>query len=178
MNWEAIGAVGEVLGAVAVVATLAYLSAQIRSGNRALLASQREAGFTAIREWNHQVMVDEQLADVIRRGAKDLSSLTPTEEVQFGTCFYAFFKAFENIYLQCESGNASIDIWEGHSEGLLLYLRQPGVRAWLEKGTRLLDKRFARVLLEDNSLHAHGDADPDPSMPQLPTSDMPTGSTT
>lgn len=30
MNWDAIGAVGEVLGAVAVIATLAYLAVQVR----------------------------------------------------------------------------------------------------------------------------------------------------
>ena len=30
MNWDAIGAIGELLGAVAVVLTLGYLAAQIR----------------------------------------------------------------------------------------------------------------------------------------------------
>ena len=33
MNWEAIGAVAELLGAIAVFATLAYLSVQIRHSN-------------------------------------------------------------------------------------------------------------------------------------------------
>jgi hypothetical protein len=33
MNWEAIGAVGEVIGAVAVLVTLLYLSTQIRQAN-------------------------------------------------------------------------------------------------------------------------------------------------
>ena len=30
MNWEAIGAVGEILGAIAVLLSLAYLAVQIR----------------------------------------------------------------------------------------------------------------------------------------------------
>lgn len=34
MNWEALGAIGELVGAVAVVVTLLYLSAQIRHSNR------------------------------------------------------------------------------------------------------------------------------------------------
>jgi len=33
MNWEAIGAVGEIIGAIAVVATLLYLAAQTRQNN-------------------------------------------------------------------------------------------------------------------------------------------------
>jgi len=30
MNWEAAGAIGEIVGAIAVIATLAYLATQIR----------------------------------------------------------------------------------------------------------------------------------------------------
>ena len=34
MNWEAIGAVGEIIGAVAIVATLIYLAVQVRYAKR------------------------------------------------------------------------------------------------------------------------------------------------
>ncbi|MGD8698635.1 MAG: hypothetical protein PVJ43_05055 [Gemmatimonadales bacterium] len=34
MDWTAVGAVGELLGAVAVVATLLYLARQVRQSNR------------------------------------------------------------------------------------------------------------------------------------------------
>jgi hypothetical protein len=34
MNWDAAGAIGEIIGAVAVVATLAFLAAQIRQSHR------------------------------------------------------------------------------------------------------------------------------------------------
>ena len=36
MNWEAIGATGEVVGAVAVFATLVYLAIQIRQNTASL----------------------------------------------------------------------------------------------------------------------------------------------
>ena len=36
MNWEALGAIGEIVGAVAVIATLAYLAVQIRQNSLAL----------------------------------------------------------------------------------------------------------------------------------------------
>ena len=38
MNWDAIGAIGEILGAIAVVATLAYLALQIKQARKATLA--------------------------------------------------------------------------------------------------------------------------------------------
>ena len=36
MNWEAIGAIGEVMGALVVIVTLGYLAIQIRQNTRAL----------------------------------------------------------------------------------------------------------------------------------------------
>jgi len=36
MTWEALGAIGEIVGALAVLATLYYLAAQIKMQNREL----------------------------------------------------------------------------------------------------------------------------------------------
>ena len=41
MNWVATGAVGEVLGAIAVVATLLYLTREVRQNARSLSISAR-----------------------------------------------------------------------------------------------------------------------------------------
>ena len=53
MNWEALGAIGEVLGAVAVIATLGYLAVQIRQNrlsNRAMFQFQAQTEFTRTHE--------------------------------------------------------------------------------------------------------------------------------
>ena len=43
MNWEALGALGEIVGAVAVLGTLYYLAAQIRTQNQQLEKSNDHA---------------------------------------------------------------------------------------------------------------------------------------
>ena len=43
MNWEAIGAIGEIIGAVAVVVTLAYLAIQIRNNTQIARSATRQA---------------------------------------------------------------------------------------------------------------------------------------
>ena len=43
MSWEAIGAIGEVVGAVAVLVTLIYLAQQIRQNTRSMDESRRLA---------------------------------------------------------------------------------------------------------------------------------------
>ena len=43
MNWDAISAVGEILGAAAVVLSLVYLATQIRQGTSATRTATRDA---------------------------------------------------------------------------------------------------------------------------------------
>ena len=50
MNWDAIGATGEVLGALVVVFTLVYLSIQVRLARKATTDQSRIYRATAVRE--------------------------------------------------------------------------------------------------------------------------------
>jgi hypothetical protein len=50
MNWEAIGAIGEIVGALAVVLTLVYLAFQVRYARNATLDQNRLTRSSAIRE--------------------------------------------------------------------------------------------------------------------------------
>ena len=50
MNWDAIGAIGEIVGAIAVVATLAYLATQIRYARLAASDASRQARADGVRE--------------------------------------------------------------------------------------------------------------------------------
>ena len=42
MNWEAISAIGEILGAAGVIITLAYLAAQIRQNTKVSRGATRQ----------------------------------------------------------------------------------------------------------------------------------------
>jgi hypothetical protein len=50
MNWDAIGAIGEMLGALVVVITLVYLAVQIRYARNATIDQNRLARSSAVRE--------------------------------------------------------------------------------------------------------------------------------
>jgi len=52
VNWDAAGAIGEILGAVAVVATLYYLSRQIRQNSVSLGRANDFAQASSIHESN------------------------------------------------------------------------------------------------------------------------------
>jgi hypothetical protein len=50
MNWDAIGAVGEIVGAIAVVATLIYLASQVRYAKAAASDANRLERASGVRE--------------------------------------------------------------------------------------------------------------------------------
>lgn len=51
MNWEAIGAIGEVLGAVAVFISLSYLALQIKSNTASMEVTSRQSVANEYRDW-------------------------------------------------------------------------------------------------------------------------------
>ena len=67
MNWEAIGAAAELLAALAVIATIAYLAAQIRQANKISktnTVTELQARFDAI---NSTVVNNPELRSVLRK---------------------------------------------------------------------------------------------------------------
>lgn len=65
MNWDALGAVGEVVGAIAVVATLIYFSVQIRQNTRAVQIDRGGAASTKLGEIHAMIVTNNDLADLI-----------------------------------------------------------------------------------------------------------------
>ena len=82
MNWEAIGAIGETLGAIAVIATLVYLASQIRQ----LKQQNAQATLEHIHDSMNQFMdtlVPEDNASLIVRGRESYKRLSEAEKLRF-----------------------------------------------------------------------------------------------
>ena len=121
MNWEAIGAVGEIVGAVAVVGSLLYLATQIRTQTRdSKLAAVRE--LTANLMESYAPLLDPQLAEVWTRGAKDFDKLADSEKAQMIAFLQIYFRALESAYYQANESGLDSRIWDGiirHTGSLL-----------------------------------------------------------
>ena len=72
MNWDALGALSELVGAVAVIVTLAYLAIQIRDNNKMMRASAKQdmAAQTqnmTLFAFNHEGIFSKVLSGVVRQ---------------------------------------------------------------------------------------------------------------
>ena len=68
MNWEAVGAVGETIGALAVVVTLAYLIIQIRVSRSVAADANRLTRTNGVREWCLAVLSNDKMLATFIKG--------------------------------------------------------------------------------------------------------------
>ena len=82
MNWDALGATGELISAFAVVVSLVYLANQIKSSTHDFKASMRDSAFRSLEAWSHTIISDPELAWVFQRGCRDFESLDAKEKAR------------------------------------------------------------------------------------------------
>ncbi|NQV69442.1 MAG: hypothetical protein HQ498_05390 [Pseudohongiella sp.] len=73
MNWDAIGAVGEIAGAIAVVVSLIYLASQIRQSNRLMTLEATKYATEAVIPIADMVLADDSLIDLMIKDSEELT---------------------------------------------------------------------------------------------------------
>ncbi len=146
MNWEAVGAIGEFVGGIVVVATLIYFGRQLRQSNR-------HAEATAYVEWStswnallNELVSEEKVQNAIRAGFKNFKSLNKNDQA----IFHMRMGAIVNHWLVAgelhEKGLIPDELYEGCFDFVVALLSTPGGLQYWEidaaltpKGTELLE---------------------------------------
>jgi len=129
MDWQAIGAIGEIVGAAAVVATLAYLAIQIRQNTERERLAQEFLSNQYFNELRMLVASDPELAEIEMRGTANLSSLTPIERRRFDELMVSWVWAMQKAYRQMAAMRLATDF----SGGEHIFRRRfngPGFISW------------------------------------------------
>lgn len=95
MNWQAIGAAGEILAAIAVVVTLIYLAKQIRQNSQAVQVSALRDTTEQWHRWSEVLATSPDLADIVMRGNKSYRQLPENEAMRYGAYVQMFFDSAE-----------------------------------------------------------------------------------
>jgi hypothetical protein len=146
MNWEAIGAIGEVFGALGVIATLGYLAVQIRQNTISTRTSSYQAVVTSAAEWTRAVGLDADAARIIAAGAVDYGSLSGEDRLRFDLLFQSLFRNYENIFFQHMQGAISDDTWAGWSSRMRSTFALPGFRVCWDATPEAYSGAFASFL--------------------------------
>lgn len=145
MNWDAIGAVAELFGALGVILSLVYLATQVRSSGR---MARQEAARSVIGKMGSvlaQMTADHAVADIWIRGSQGLSNLEDEGEyVQFSTMILSVFRTYEELHFYRKDG---VDWdWSGFDEQIEDILATPGVKEWWERRGRWFSASFREAI--------------------------------
>ena len=93
MNWEAIGAIGEIVGALGVIISLIYLATQIKRSDQTARAESLQSVLDGYRDRSVvPSFMNPEIPDLFAKGLTHFEELEPSEKRRF---FYLFA---ENIF--------------------------------------------------------------------------------
>jgi hypothetical protein len=131
MTIAELGSVGELVGAIATVATLAYLAIQIRSTTRAVRTASAQSVHESFATWYRMLAADSELSDLTTKGLRDYSSLTESEKGRFISVSMAILLCSQDAFIKWSEGSLSQDLWSGWEFVIMNLLLAPG--AWRQR---------------------------------------------
>jgi hypothetical protein len=146
VNWEMLGAIGEILGAFGVIATLGYLAVQLRANTRALrLEAEREA-FDGIRLILAQLSGDAELARIIRVGLEGMDSLDADEAMRFGGWLLSNTNNWLRIHSFEREGTVQRNLADATRRIRRDIVQTRGYRQWFELRKHWIPDEFREAL--------------------------------
>lgn len=147
MNWDAIGAIGEVAGALAVVVTILYLARQTGKNARAVDAtSVREVVFR-IADWHREAARDPELKRILLKSfSPELEEYTEDQWYEFHLVAVSMFELYQTQFMHgsMDLGNQEeSDRYVRIARGLI---RFPAWRKWWDQAAA--EKTFVSGFVE------------------------------
>lgn len=154
------GAIGEIIGAVAVVVSLIYLAVQIRQ-NTEQIAHSIEASRVAALERNVQagnrireiIILNPEVADLLLAGLRGFGALAERERLRFEFLVRNIMAEFQGAYIRYFSTSNDPEHLVGMAATLDRMLANPGFREciakrefdWRPEFQAFVDERMAAV---------------------------------
>ncbi|MGR8949136.1 MAG: hypothetical protein ACU84Q_13895 [Gammaproteobacteria bacterium] len=149
MNWDAAGAIGEIVGAIAVVVTLLFLVRQLRQNTIALKLQSERASSDAIHNWSLTMMHPDVATAVSSSYFNEGDELKPYEMAATEHFSMSILIALQQDYFDWKRGYQSDELWASRAgliEGVFAssYVR----KWWATIGNRYVVPEFQDLVNE------------------------------
>jgi len=147
MNWEAVGAVGELLSAMAVVVSLVYLAMQVRQARRTFAASAHQQLGDAFQRLLNDIWSNPEVHRVWQIATTTPGELSDSDRERFGMMLISMFTQFGNVLQLSQIDPSILDDFRPSIDRML---RFTAVRSWWS--------RQAYTFPQDSLLRRHIDS--------------------
>jgi hypothetical protein len=146
MNWDAISAISQLVGSIAVVLSVLYLGLQVHRSTRVARLATQDAAAAALRDVTKPFMENAEVERIWRIGLEDLNALSTEDRARFFHATYQFLKAFEKIHFHYVYGLMDRQLWEGWHGLLRHYVAAPGIAHYWKLRPEVFSERFRKFV--------------------------------
>ena len=148
MNWDALGAIAELVGAAGVILTLIYLSRQISQNTRQLTGSAIVAVHEYQRSMTEELCNNPELWQIVRKSNADWDVLTPEEQADASLWNIKESGYWEMCYQLKKQGSLDEGVYLAREKYYLTVFQSPGRRKWWDQNSLLLSDEFYEKMTE------------------------------
>ena len=156
MNWEAVAAIGEGVGALGVIVSLAFLALQIRMNTKALRGTASFEAENAFVQINHDLIHDREVTAVLIRAydpSASLADFSDADRVLVALHARESIQRTVGVYRLHANGILDHGLWENRAGWMSGWLKLPVFAEWweTEKTQEEYPSDFVRELEEHPS---------------------------
>ncbi len=153
MNWDAIGSIGEIVGAFAVVISVVYLAYQVKKQvEESRLAASRQISME-FGQAISQVTANLEFTDIWRRACQNYNELPDTERLWASFSFQRVCRMLEQLWLHERNSNIDPVFYDSFHVTAQDWFTFPGVQQWWEASNSMFGTEFKAYI---NQIYEHG----------------------
>ncbi len=133
MSLEQASYLSQIVGVVAVVASLIFVGVQLRQNSLAVRAAASQAHSAIYHQITSSIVDDASFARIWRLAGEQFDSLEPDERVRFFAFTTILFRYYESSYVQWRRGQLDDEHWHTIVQQLTGSRGSPGIAEWWKR---------------------------------------------
>jgi hypothetical protein len=146
MNWSAVAAIAEILGAAGVIISVLYLAYQVKDASKVARRNAAYENAVGINPLLTALGTESEVADLWIRGMQDFDALTPAERVRMSSLLLMLAFTWDRALQTAQSGQ--LDAWalRSHTHFMGEVSSMPGFRSWYALRREMLSSELQALL--------------------------------
>jgi len=133
MNLEQFASLGNILSGLGVIATVIYMSIEIRNNTSAVRSSAFQQVVNSFASISFDIAKEKNLTELFLRAGRNLAALDEVERTQYNFMLLSLLRRAENVYFQSEVRALHERHWSGIRASIAWVMASPGARtSWDE----------------------------------------------
>ncbi len=147
MNWDAIGAIGELVGALAVILTLGYLAIQVRQNTLSMRVAAKQEVTRQFGDYSDMLLNNPDLLELFDRLL--VNSELPKSDLEAAQLRTLILKAtwyFSSMHYQFMTQSLSAEEWHQSKYLIALYCSWDSYRTWWRENSFAYPQSFVTFI--------------------------------